>query len=152
MSAFGIIPPEPPVIRSLDGLAPKFREALLSVFPGFDEKYVSESLRTDARQEWLYGFGREYDDDRGIVTNAPTGDAGWHKFGLALDFKASGLVRSNAIALRGAGLSLGLDWPRFVDPPHIQAGPPMRQSPSAQAAAIFSDGGFEALWKEVGWA
>jgi hypothetical protein len=149
MSAFGVIPPEPPVIRSLDGLAPKFRDALLSVFPGFDEHYISESLRTDARQAWLYGFGREYDDDRGVVTNAPTGDQSWHRWGLALDFKDATLVKANAIALRASNLALGMDWPRFQDGPHVQWGAPMRQSPSTHAAAIVAESGIEALWAVV---
>jgi hypothetical protein len=152
VSAFGTIPPEPPVIRSLDGLAPKFRAALLSVFPALDAGYVSESLRTDARQRWLYGFGREYDDDRGIVTNAPTGATGWHMFGVALDFKDAALVAANAEKLRAAGLALGMDWPRFKDGPHVQAGAPMRQSPSPEAAALFASGGYEAVWNAVGWA
>lgn len=150
--SYGIIPPEPPVIRSLDGLAPKFRAALLSVFPALDESSISESLRTDARQRWLYGFGREYDDDRGIVTNAPTGATGWHMFGLALDFKDAALVRANAQRLREAGVALGMDWPTFVDGPHTQHGAPMRRSPSSEAAALFASGGYEAVWAAVGAA
>ena len=31
---------------------------------------VAETLRTDERQEFLYGFGRDYDDGRGIVTHS----------------------------------------------------------------------------------
>jgi hypothetical protein len=152
MTPFGHIPPEPPVIRSLDGLCPKFRDALFSVFPGMDESYISESLRTDERQIWLFGFGRDYDDDRGIVTNASTADHGWHKFGLAVDFRDSGLVRRYSDQLQAAGLSLGLNWPKFVDPPHVQMGPPMRQSPSSEAARLFAAGGYEAVWQAVGAA
>ncbi len=150
MSAFGTVPPEPPAIRSIDGLAPKFRAALLSVMPDL-AAHVIETLRTDERQAWLYGFGREYDDDRGIVTNAPTGNAGWHKFGVAADLDPR-IVRANADALRAANIALGLDWPTFPDGPHCQHGSPMRRSPSSEAAALFASGGFEAVWQAVGAA
>lgn len=148
MSSFGVIPPEPPVITSLDVLAPKFRAAVLSVIPAA-VVHISETERTNERQVWLYGFGREYDDDRGIVTNAPNAFAGWHFFCLALDFKDPQVVRDNAQALRDAGLSLGLDWPRFVDPPHVQWGYPMRQSPSSEAKALYESGGLSAVWEAV---
>ncbi len=83
------------------------------------------------------------------MTNAATADHGWHKFGLAVDFRDSGLVRRHSDALQAAGLSLGLNWPKFVDPPHVQWGPPMRQSPSSNAAALFASGGFQAVWQAV---
>ncbi len=151
MSRFGIIPPEPPVIVSLDGLAPQFYTIVLSVVPNVAD-LVNETLRTDARQAWLYGFGREYDDGRGIVTNAPTGNTSWHKFGLALDFKTPPSA-AVAAALRAAGIALGMDWPTFIDPPHIQAGPPMRRSPSSEAALLWGDGSDPSkLWTVVGAA
>ncbi len=146
MSSYGVIPPEPPLIRSIDGLATKFKAMLLVVLPDLAD-LVNETLRTDARQRWLYGFGREYDDDRGIVTNAPTGDTSWHKFGLAVDFKDTLVVAQHAQQLRA-----GMDWPKFKDPPHVQAGPPMRVSPSPEAAKLFAEGGFDAVWDAVGWS
>lgn len=145
---FGHIPKEPPAIRSLDGLAPKFLAALLSVYPNLAE-LVSETLRTDERQEWLHGFGRSYDDDRGIVTMAATADHGWHKFGLAVDLKRPP-TEEEAEKLRAANISLGMDWQKFVDPPHLQWGEPMRQAPSERAADLYRTEGVEALWRVVG--
>ncbi len=151
MTTFGVIPAEPPVIVSLDGLAPKFRAAVLSVVPNL-ATLVNETLRTNERQAWLYGFGREYDDGRGIVTNAPTGNTSWHTFGLALDFR-NPPDAITAAALRAANVALGMDWPTFVDPPHVQWGEPMRRSPSSEAAVLWGDGSDPLkLWQVVGAA
>lgn len=150
-------PPEIPVVTSLDGLAPKFR-AKVSLLLEIPDRLVSESLRSNARQQYLYGFGRAYDDGRGIVTHSQDGDETWHHFGLAVDIVSAlhGWDAPDAFwtqlgrDARDLGLSWGGDWHGFKDLPHVQSGPPMRQSPSPRAARLFADGGYEAVWREVG--
>jgi peptidoglycan LD-endopeptidase CwlK len=157
--------PKPPrevaVNRQLDGLAPKFRSALLRVIDrmqraGFDPM-IFETHRTTERQRFLYGFGREYDDGRGIVTNSSTALNTWHGFGLAADIisrsklwgASSEFWRHLGTYARAEGLVWGGDWPSFPDRPHVQWGAPMRRSPSVNAAVIKAKGGNEAVWKEV---
>lgn len=161
MTHFGVVPPEVPAIRTLDGLAPKFREKVERVIERMHQfgrdATIAESLRTDERQAYLYGFGREYDDGRGIVTNAPTGNAGWHKFGLAVDIISasqqwdapSAFWTFLGVCAHSEGLAWGGEWPTFADRPHVQWGPPMRRSPSSRARELFLNGGIEAVWREV---
>lgn len=162
-------PPEVPECRDTTRLAPKFRDKLYRVLDrmarrGFDP-IVAETGRTHERQAYLFGFGREYDDGRGIVTHSEDEDETWHGFWLAGDV-ISQKHRWNApaafwIALReeaeAEGLTSGADWDRdpstpehFVDAPHVQWGPPMRRSPSPRAARLRAEGGLEAVWREVG--
>src|SRR5689334_17811361 len=157
-------PPEPKAVVSLDVVAPKLRAGILATFDSMRalglDPIVAESLRTDERQTWLFGFGRDYDDGRGRVTNAPTGQWSWHMYGLAVDVTSRALgddvgglfwYHLGKIAKRN-GLAWGGDWPRFTDRPHVQWGPPMRQSPSSRAYDLYQTGGFEAVWREVGAA
>lgn len=147
MTVHGMIPPEPPAICSIADLAPRFVGALVSVFPDLPD-LLAETLRTDQRQRWLYGFGRSYDDDRGIVTFASTANNGWHKFGLAVDFHDERLVAKHAVELRAAGLELGMDWRKIKDMPHVQWGG-MRASPDASIVNLCSTGGNQAVWQLV---
>jgi peptidoglycan L-alanyl-D-glutamate endopeptidase CwlK len=154
-------PDEPGAIRALDCLAPKFKVRVAAMLAdmetrGFDP-IVIESCRSDARQAWLYGMGREWDDGRGIVTNAPTGIHSWHRFGLAVDViserdewnaPARFWNALGSAALRHQ-LSWGGLWLRFADKPHVQHGAPMRQSPSSRAVQLEAEGGLLAVWKEV---
>jgi peptidoglycan L-alanyl-D-glutamate endopeptidase CwlK len=156
-------PAEVPVIRSLIGLAPKFRLAVDRTLAamhrdGFDP-VVAETLRTEDRQAFLYGFGRDYDDGRGIVTNSRTAAQTWHGYGLAADI-ISATRRWNAAAdfwqalgihARANGLEWGGDWASFPDRPHVQWGK-CRRSPSPKAESLYRDGGFPAVWQEVGAA
>jgi len=152
-------------------LAPKLREKATLLFARMAARGMpcrcAETLRTDARQVFLFGFGRFYDDGRGIVTQSKDADETWHHFGLALDVVHATLgwnapaefwvaLREEAEAL---GLTSGADWDRdpttpehFVDEPHVQWGPPMRRSPSPRAARLLADGGLAAVWREVGAA
>jgi peptidoglycan LD-endopeptidase CwlK len=157
--------PLPPIaIRvnsSLEPLAPKFRANVEELLNRMREKghdpMVVESLRTDARQKFLYGFGRDYDDGRGVVTHSQDADESWHGFGLAVDiisrskqWDAPPRFWADLGALAAAlGLSWGGAWHSFKDKPHVQHGPPMRQSPSPRAARLFAEGGYEAVWREV---
>jgi len=160
-------PTEVPVQKGMDGLAPRFRARVEAIVQGMrDAGYdpvVFETLRTHERQRFLYGFGRDYDDGRGVVTHSSDSDETWHGFGLAVDVvsrsrlwqapeefwkKLHQLVRAN-------GCVSGADWDNDGvmddwDKPHFQWGPPMRRSPSPRAARLQSEGGNEAVWREVG--
>ncbi|MCO4101739.1 MAG: M15 family metallopeptidase [Gemmatimonas sp.] len=165
-------PAEVPVQRSLDGLAPQFRAAVERVVARMRNDghlpTVFETLRTEQRQSFIYGFGREYDDGRGIVTHSESAVDTWHGYGLAVDIICG--VRlwgarpdfwaSLGTACRAEGLVWGADWnnngrtddERFVDRPHVQWGNGMRRSPSSRAVKLQADGGNEAVWQAVGAA
>lgn len=165
-------PAEVPVESSLHVLAPRFREAVQRVCAdlvawGYTPR-VFETLRSDARQQFLHGFGRAYDDGRGVVTHSRTADDTWHGFGLAVDIICARQLWNAprdfwevlGTSARRHGLVWGADWngnwssadERFVDRPHIQWGAPMRRSPSARAVELRRQGGNPAVWAEVGAA
>ena len=70
-------PPEVPADDDIAKLAPRFAEKVLDLIAEMRRRghdpVVVEAFRSDERQSWLYGFGREYDDGRGNVTGASTG-------------------------------------------------------------------------------
>ena len=160
-----------PVRNTLDGLAPKFRAALVKMCDDVQaatgtRPLIFETLRTQERQAHIHGFGRLYDDGRGIVTHSRDADDSWHyeRFGLAADVIHPtlrwGAPKSfwDAIgrAAQANGLTWGGDWDgnpatreRFVDVPHVQWGR-CRRSPSPSARRIVDEQGTEALWREVG--
>lgn len=171
MSRLPKAPKEVPVQSTLDGLAPKFRAAVEAMCDGVEAETgtrprIFETLRTQARQSHIHGFGRLYDDGRGIVTHSRDADDSWHweKFGLAADV-IHPTLRWNAppsywaaIGKHAAlnGLTWGGDWDgnpatreRFVDVPHVQWGR-CRRSPSPSARRIVDTEGTEALWRVVG--
>lgn len=169
MPAFGKVPKEVPRETSMALLAPAFRVTVEAVIEelqaaGFDP-VVAETLRTSERQRFLFGFGRDYDDGRGVVTHSQDADETWHHYGCAVDiWSRSQLWRApdefwkklHQLA-RKYGLISGADWDNDGvmddwDKPHIQIGPPARRSPSPRSARLFADGGFEAVWKELGVA
>lgn len=155
-------PPEPPEITSLDVVAPKLRAGITAAIEKLRQRgldpIIRETRRTDERQAWLFGMGRDYDDGRGIVTNAASGIHTWHYYGCAVDITsrkdgddAEGLFWYHVgIAVEAQGLAWGGRWTRFTDRPHIQLGAPMRRSPSSKALELFNEGGTEAVWREVG--
>lgn len=153
-------PAEVPQDADLSKLAPKFRAKvemlLVDMANAGHDPVVFEAFRSDERAAYLYGFGREYDDGRGIVTNAPDGSKTWHRFGLAVDIISQSKqwdaptlfwndLRTMATAL---GLVPGGSWTR-PDLPHAQWGA-MRVTPSAHAWELLQDQGIEAVWREVG--
>lgn len=167
---FGTVPAEVKAVRDLSVLAPKFRKALEAGMArlmalGFDPVVV-ETLRTHDRQRFLHGFGRDYDDGRGIVTFSSDADETWHGYGLAADViprregygAPSWVWAAYGRAWRAEGLRWGADWDHdgetkdetFLDYPHVQWGPPMRRSPSPRAARLVQSGGPPAVWREVG--
>jgi hypothetical protein len=158
MSVFGIIPPEPPRIHSLDDCAPQFVAALTAAIADVPHAMVFESLRTNERQAWLAGFGHDYDDGRGVVTHAQTAEYGWHFFGLAadvihdeLEWNAPSLWWDQlANAYENHGLTAGARW-KMADKPHGQWGP-CRTTPSDEARSLYASGGNQAVWDAVGAA
>jgi len=145
-----------PVQRGLDGLAPRFREKLERLLEMVPYASVAETLRTDARQQFLFGFGRTWDDGRGIVTHSETALDTWHHYGLAADLvhRNKGWEAPQAwwqelgTAAKALGLEWGGDW-TFRDYPHVQWGAPMRRSPSPSAAQLLAAGGTPAVWTRV---
>jgi len=161
--------PEVSVQHDVALLAPKFRAAVDRVMAdmrawGYTPR-VFETMRSDARQQYLYGFGRTYDDGRGIVTNSPTVNDTWHGFGLAVDIVCERTLWSASrdfwqvlgCSARRHKLVWGGDWnsdwsssdERFADLPHIQWGG-MRRSPSSQASIIVSQHSMTELWRTIG--
>lgn len=162
MTRFGTIPPEPPRQNALDLCAPKFGAAVLATLhsmqdDGFDP-YVYETLRTDAREAWLYGFSRDYDDGDGWRTNAQSALYSWHGFGLAADIISESqkwdAPESFWVALGAHAASNGLTWGgtwKKQDLPHVQPDN-LHDSPSDRARQLIADGGLAAVWREVGAA
>lgn len=165
-----------PVDRDRSKLAPKFNERLdqllLFMEQNGHDPFIYEAVRTNERQEFLYGFGREYDDGRGIVTHSRTAQNTWHFYGLAVDIISKSKLwnapqkfwddlRTGCYLF---GLRHGDDWDMdgvpvrrdpdesFSDKPHVQWGKPMRRSPSPRAAELYQAGGLRAVWREVGAA
>ena len=80
------VTPEPPSMRDLSALAPKFKQKVEELLRLIPDAKVTESYRTPERSDFLYGIGRKYilTDGRGsggkTVTNA-VGGASWHNYG-----------------------------------------------------------------------
>ena len=137
MPVFGVIPPEPKRIHSWDGCAPGFVRKVEALLADLERDnwhpQVGETLRSTERVEWLHGFGRDYDDDRGIVTGATDGSTTWHGYGLAVDIwngalKAPWAIGGTAFAdaLRDAAAEHDLTWGgawKMADYPHLQWAP-----------------------------
>lgn len=148
-------PPEVPIDRATDDLAPQFWSALEAVLSELGDAKISETVRTPARQSFLYGFGRDYDDGRGVVTNAANNLTSWHGYGLAADIihvtkdwdaGSAWFVRLGECAERH-GLKWGGRW-KHPDLPHVQWGK-CKDSPSDEARAIYAQGGAPAVWIAV---
>lgn len=131
------------VNKSLDSLAAWSRSSFVSLegyFPGIlgpiGYKAVrAETLRTDARQGWLWGIGRLYKaaGRTGIVTNVKTA-AGPHGEGRAVDYRyvpidpqmkpnpeaLTSALRSIAQTFSGV-LEWGGDWKSLTDAAHWEA-------------------------------
>lgn len=148
-------------VSTLDGLPSGFRRKLDALVAGMREDghppIVFETWRTDARQAYLFGYGREWDDGRGVVTNSRTGATTWHGYGLAADLVCAdrqhdatpGFWRSMGEHARRVGLEWGGDWAGFPDRPHVQWSP-MRRSPSTIAQAAHREGRIADIWRLVG--
>lgn len=162
LDMFGrVIPPEPPRITALAPLPDVFEgrvRALLGDLKAHGaDSFVREAERTAERQAWLYGFGRDYQDGRGIVTNAKSPLWSWHFYLLAVDIVEAerednapasywALLQSLAHA---NGLGSGMDWRTLNDKPHVQMGG-MKSGPSNYARWLYATGGKSAVWRAVG--
>lgn len=153
-------PAEVPRDASLDALAPKFRAAVEHIIADMTAAgwpaFVFEGLRTDDRQRFLYGFGREYDDGRGPVTKARDTSRSWHGYGLAVDIVQADATPWTApqafwqtlgAAAERHGCTWGGRW-KMVDLPHVQWGL-CKVSPSLLAVQLKQDGGLPAVWEAV---
>ena len=161
MPKFGTVPAEVGVQSSLDGLAPKVRAATKRIIQRMQEAghnpRVFETLRTNERQAFLYGFGREYDDGRGMVTKVSDYLSGWHAYGLAVDIVENdrdpwtapqAFWRCLGESAEAEGMTWGGRW-KFTDYPHIQFGR-CKVSPSDHSRKLYAAGGNEAVWRAVG--
>jgi peptidoglycan L-alanyl-D-glutamate endopeptidase CwlK len=154
MPRFGTVPVEVPVNRSLDDLAPAFRTAIQAVLSELGvQHWPFETRRTIDRQAYLYGFGRQYDDGRGVVTHADSVWTSWHGYGLAIDIVQKDntpwdapVTFWNQLGLCGErhGLAWGGRW-RTPDLPHLQWGkcPP---SPSLTDQQLAKTSGVASVW------
>jgi len=155
-------PIEPPICHTVNGLAPGFAVKIPLLFADLMgdgwRPTLRETMRSDERQKWLYGFGRDYDDGRGIVTNAKNGQQSWHFYGLAVDigdkrFEPGSEPERFWEALGKHASQRALTWGgswRTADKPHVQFWcEGMHVSPSDHAAALLASGGVEAVWREL---
>ena len=149
-------PAEVPRNFGLDGLAPPFRAKVELILADINHERVYETLRTEARQAYLHGFGRLYDDGRGPVTKAKTAVKGWHLYGLAVDIvedDATPWVAPMAF-WQGLGLTAerhGCVWGgrwTVVDLPHVQMGG-IPVSPTAEIIALYQSDGLDAVWRRL---
>ena len=164
MPRFGVVPPEVPVQRDLNLLAPAFRAAVdrvLARLAGGPIEWPFETLRTRARQDYLIGFGRDYDDGRGLVTGRltvmPLWWKSWHVFGLAIDLVEKDTTPWNApesfwmeicTAGEAEGLVSGLRWPH-PDRPHLQWGR-CPTIPTIEDTFLLRRAGLPAVWEKYG--
>lgn len=166
MAKFGIVPPEVPVERRLSVCAPKFAQAVGAMLEdprvkGGREEWPFETLRTEERQSYLYKFGRDYDDGRGIVTYARTALYGWHAYGLAVDVVEKDSTPWDAppdfwlsicLAAEAHGLTSGYRWKgKKQDRPHVQWGA-CPATPTDADRALFAAEGMQAVWAKYGAA
>ncbi len=155
---------EVPVSRDRTKLAPLFDLAVTGVMSQLEvdfpnEVFLFECFRTNARQEFLYGFGREYQDaSRKVpVTAAYDASWSWHGSGLAVDIihktlkwdAPEGFWIALARAAKAEGLIAGRDFKR-PDSPHIQWGNGMPLSPTAEDRAAQRQKKWGQSWVKYG--
>jgi|GEM_PF-1493609 len=168
-------PPEPPRNSYLSVLAPGFLWRLNRTLADANTKLhdlgyafrfgVFETIRSDARQQWLFGSGRTYAGR--WLTNAQSAQYSWHGFALAADCVPRPLTADGSLgdwtwdvragiwtilfdAATNNGCTTGLHWPSpNEDMDHIQpAG--VRVSPSHLSRDAYASGGLSAVWEATG--
>ena len=155
-------PVEVPRVSSLTGTAPRFHAAIVRVIADMSAQgmpcRVVETLRSAERQAYLYGFGRLYDDGRGVVTKARTHLTSWHGYGLAADLvhaerywnASPAFWQTLGEVAERHGLTWGGHW-KSPDRPHVQwGGCPV--SPGDTHRQLMSSGGIKTVWRSVGAA
>lgn len=162
------LPPPPaeiPLIRTPDGSAPLFVAATEDMFlrlAGGRPEKPQEWLRTEERQAYLHGFGRLWDDDRGIVTGARSALYSHHGFGGGLDVVEKDATPYDApesfwIDIRNAALATGLlksgyDWKK-KDRPHVYwhtLPDDLHGAEGDRLRALFREFGMQAVWEDRG--
>lgn len=159
-------PTEVPAIRTSVGSAPDFvarMDRMLKLLEGGLPEHPFEWVRTEARQIYLFGFGREYDDrpPRGKVTAARTARFSHHGFGGGCDVVEKDNTPWNAPpafwndigdAAEEVGLKWGGRWHR-PDLPHVyHAGLPadLHGAVGDHLRDLIAAQGIEAVWLERG--
>lgn len=161
-------PPEVPACTTSEGSAPGFVQAIsdmLDALAGGRPERPLEWLRTDARQTYLHGFGRLYDDviqPRGIVTGAQSALYSHHGFGLGVDIVEKDATPWDApdtfwLAIAEAAeatgrLKSGVRWHK-PDRPHVYwAGMPddLHGIDGQALRQLAVADGLEAVWAKVG--
>jgi peptidoglycan LD-endopeptidase CwlK len=158
------------VVRSLDGCAPQFAQAVLDALADCDEQgfdaYVYESLRSEELQALYYARGRAKDENgdwyivnrNAVVTNARSALFSWHIYGVAVDVislahewdVSTEWRRGVTEIFKAHGLAAGADWPH-PDLPHYQFAK-CKRSPSDRARELYATGGLPLVWQVVGAA
>lgn len=154
-------PAEIPRKSSVQGLAPQFKAAVEAIVNDMQAQgwltTIFETIRTEERQRYLYGFGRDYDDGRGPVTKAQSAKFSWHRYGLAADIVQADSTPWTApqafwqalgLAAESHGCVWGGRW-KALDLPHIQWGKCPR-SPTMAHVTMYNKEGLAAVWTEVG--
>ena len=154
-------PREIPADTDMMKLAPVFAAKVFDLLHQMErlghDAVVAEAFRSDERQRFLYGFGREYDDGRGIVTQAADGRKSWHRYGLAVDIISKsrqwdahpGFWLDLRNCARILLLTSGYDW-THRDMPHVQWWcDGMHVTPSDHAWELLTTEGVQAVWREV---
>jgi len=168
-------PPEPPRDADISKLSPGFLWRLNRTLAaantqlhdlGYKYRFqVFEAVRSDARQQWLFGSGRTY---RGPwLTNAESAQYSWHFFGNASDIVPRPILADGTLgdwtwdvragiwvvlydAATANGCTTGLHW-TDEDACHVQpAG--VRISPSVRSRELYQAGGLPAVWTATGMA
>jgi peptidoglycan LD-endopeptidase CwlK len=137
-------------------LAPKLQEIAVCEtrflnLSGYDA-VIHETVRCRELAELYHELG---------VSKAMNELYSWHGFGLAFDVisKSRGWdawedpdwYEPVVAAYKGRGLHWGGDWKTFVDKPHMQWHcDGMHESPSDRARFLYTQGGLDAVWRDVG--
>lgn len=163
MTRFGTLPKEVPAQRTSAGSAPAFVAAvgeMLATLAGDLPETPFEWLRTAERHAYLYGFGRDYDDGRGKVTNAKTALFSHHGFGMGVDIVEKDGTPWDAPpsfwqAIGDAADATGLlkwggTWHR-PDLPHVYwSAMPDSLALADDDRALFAAEGIAAVWAKYG--
>ncbi len=164
MSAGLNLPPSvaPRVVRSLEGLAPKFaaavRAALADANAAGLDATVFESRRSHELAVLYYARGRTVKPPERTVTNAPDETYSWHGYGLAVDVislrhqwdKPPEWFAAVFEHFKRHGCRWGGEW-KQKDLPHFQWGR-CKPSPSPRARKLLATQGILTIWHEVGAA
>lgn len=150
----------PRVVRTLDVLAPKFRDAVRAAIADANaaglDAIVFESKRSRELATLYYARGRTVKPPERTVTNAPDETYSWHGYGLAVDVislqhqwnKPPEWFAAVFAHFKRHGCRWGGEW-KQKDWPHFQWGR-CKSSPSNEARRLLATSGMESVWQAVG--